>query len=124
MAKKKAPAKKAAKTSPRKASGKDDDKIFALLGTALPLIGYVIILLANKKSPYTVFYGKQGVVLFVAWILAMVASWILAFLPMIGWFLGMALSVCVLILWVLGIVNALSGEVKDLPVIGVYAGKF
>ena len=53
----------------------------------------------------------------------MVAGMILAIIPYIGWAASVLLNVLILILWVVGIINALSGEVRDLPVIGVYAGK-
>lgn len=104
--------------------GSDDDKIFALLGTALPLIGYIIILLAKKNTPYATFHGKQGVVLFVAWVIASIAGLILALIPVLGWIMSTVLWIGLLVLWVLGIINALSGKTQDLPVIGVYAGKF
>ncbi len=124
MAKKTAPAaRKAAPAKHASAASHDDDKVFALLGVGLPLLGYVILLLAKKDSAYAKFYGKQGVVLFVAAIVAMVAGMILAIIPFIGWAASVLLNVLILILWVVGIINALSGEVRDLPVIGVYAGK-
>ena len=124
MAKKTASAaRKAAPAKHASAASHDDDKVFALLGTALPLLGYVVILLAKKNTPYATFYGKQGVVLFIAAILAAVAGLILGFIPVIGWLASIVLNVLVVIAWVVGIVNALSGEVRDIPVIGVYAGK-
>ena len=100
-----------------------DDKVFALLGTALPLLGYVVTVLAKKNSPYATFYGKQGVVLFVAILVAAVVSWVLELIPVIGGVLSGIVWVFFIILWVVGILNALSGEVRDLPLIGVYAGR-
>jgi uncharacterized membrane protein len=108
----------------RGSSRSDNDKLFALLGTGLPLVGYIVAVLAKKNSPYVQFYAKQGLVLFVTWIIALLVEWIFSFIPIIGGFLSMVIWVLYVIVWVVGIVNALSGEVKDLPVIGVYAGKF
>lgn len=105
-------------------SRSDNDKLFALLGTGLPLIGYIIAVLAKRKTPYVMFYAKQGLVLFVAWIVAALAEWVFSFIPVIGNVISVVIWVLYVIAWIVGIVNALSGEVKDLPVIGVYAGKF
>jgi uncharacterized membrane protein len=97
--------------------------VFALLGTALPLLGYVITILAKKQTPYSVFYGKQGVVLFITGVAVLAAGWVLGLVPVIGDVLSGVLSFLFIILWVVGIVNALSGEARGLPFVGVYAGK-
>jgi uncharacterized membrane protein len=110
-------------SAPKRAVLEEDDKVFALLGAGLPLLGYVILLLAKRKTPYASFYGKQGVLVFIAWVVAAVAAWFFDFVPVVGELIGVVLWACVIVLWVVGIVNALSGEVKDLPVIGVYAGR-
>jgi uncharacterized membrane protein len=122
----------ARKTSTKKASSvsthgaqklQDDDKLFALLGVAIPLVGYIILLLAKKNTPYVSFYGKQGVILFMAWVVASVFGWFFSLVPVVGEMIGMMVWAIVLILWIVSLVNALSGEARDTPLIGVYAGR-
>lgn len=96
----------------------DDSKLFAFLGIFLPLIGLILALVAKKKNEYVMFYAKQGLILFVACVIASVVSMI----PVIGWFiLGPICYIIVLVLWIMGIFYSLSGEMKDIPIIGKFA---
>ena len=97
----------------------DDSKIFALLGVLLTLIGFLIAILAKKNDKYVMFYGKQGLVLFLAWVIA----WAVMMIPFVGWIVGWILYVCIVILWIIGIIYSLSGEMKPIPVIGQFAEK-
>jgi uncharacterized membrane protein len=102
----------------------EDGKIFAFLGVFLTIIGFIIVLLAKKDNKYAMFYAKQGLVLFIAYVIVAVAGWILAFIPIIGWLIMMAAWIILLVLWVIGWVNALSGKEKEIPLIGQFADKF
>ncbi len=90
----------------------------------LASIGYLDVLcilpLALKRnSPFAQHHGKQGLVLLFCWI----ALWILSFVSFLGpviWFVG---SVVLGILSIMGIVNAFSGKMWEMPVLGVYAKK-
>ena len=96
----------------------EEGKIFAFLGVFLTLIGFLIVLLAKKENKYAMYYAKQGLVLFIA---AVIIS-ILSIIPIIGWFVIMPLgNLLLLILWIMGWVRALSGEMKPIPLIGKYA---
>lgn len=86
-----------------------ENKLFGVL--AYLGILFLIPLLAKKESPYCQFHAKQGLVLFIAGFIAII--------PFIGWLL----SIVVLVFIVLGIINALSGEKKKLPLIGDLADK-
>jgi uncharacterized membrane protein len=107
----------------KKSGGSDDRKLFAFLGVFLTIIGFIIALAVKKNDKYVMYYGKQGLVLFVAWIIAWVAVMIFMWIPMIGWVVYYALYLCLLLLWVIGIINSLSGEMKPIPLIGQYADK-
>ncbi len=102
----------------------EEGKIFAFLGVFLTIIGFVIVLLAKKDNKYAMYYGKQGLVLFIACIIAMIISSILSFIPLIGWLVGIALNIGLFVLWLIGFINALSGKEKPIPIIGVYAKYF
>jgi uncharacterized membrane protein len=108
------PAKKT-KAPEEKGKKEDDKKLYAFLATFLSIVGFIIALVAKKDDKYVMFYAKQSLVIFIAWIIAA----ILSFIPVIGW----VLQVLVWILWLISWIYALSGEEKDIPVIGDLAQK-
>ena len=101
-----------------------DSKLFAFLGVFLTLIGLLIVYLAKKNDKYAMHYAKQGLVLFIAWIVAWVVMMVLAFVPVLGWIIDAVLYILLVVLWIIGIVYSLSGEMKDIPVIGSLAKNF
>jgi uncharacterized membrane protein len=79
-----------------------------------------------KKSPFLKFHTNQGVVLFITWIAWVFISFILGFI--FRWrFLGLIFSLVRFVVWigvlvlvVLGIINAVNGRMKPLPMIGKF----
>lgn len=105
-----------------KGSGEvEEGKIFAFLGVFLTIIGFLIVLLAKKENKYAMYYAKQGLVLFIAYVAAWVVGMIMNLLPVIGNIIMTVLYVILAILWVVGWIYALSGERKPIPVIGQFA---
>ena len=99
----------------------DDSKVFAFLAVFLSILGFIIALLAKKNDKYVMYYAKQSLVLFIAWI----AVWILGMIPFIGWFIILPIGgLIIFILWIIGLVYSVSGEEKPVPLIGKYADKF
>ena len=47
----------------------DDGKLFAFLAVLLSILGFIIALLAKKDNKYVMFYAKQSLVLFIAFII-------------------------------------------------------
>lgn len=101
----------------------EEGKIFAFLGVFLTIIGFIIVLLAKKENKYAMYYAKQGLVLFIAWVIVAIVGMILAFIPILGWLVWVVLYLGMLILWIIGWINALSGVEKPIPIIGKYAEK-
>ncbi|MBQ8551193.1 MAG: zinc-ribbon domain-containing protein [Clostridia bacterium] len=99
-----------------------DNKILSLF--AYIGILFLIPLLAAPKSKYARFHTNQGIVLFIVNIILNIAvaivSAILGFIALgvIGMIIGWVVSVVQLVLMILGIVNAVTGKAKELPVIG------
>lgn len=99
-----------------------ESKLFAFLGVFLGIIGFLIVLLARKNDKYAMYYGKQGLILFIAAVIVQVVG---AVIPIVGWFIIWPVaSVLLLILWIMGILNSLSGTMKPVPIIGRFADKF
>jgi len=89
----------------------ENNKIIAAVGYLGLLC--LIPLLGKKDSPFAQFHGKQGLVLCILWL----ATWVVGWVPFIGW----ALWVAAIIFTIVGMQNAFSGKMEELPVIGKYA---
>ncbi len=96
-----------------------ENKGWAFIGT-LPIIGFILVMLAHKKDKYAMFYAKQGLVLGIAMIvISLLLTVLVVTIPLIPiW------NVIVLVLWILSVVNAFSGKTKPTPLIGKFAAKF
>ncbi len=100
-----------------------DKKLFAFLGVFLTVIGFIIALALKKNDKYIMYYGKQGLVLFIAWLIIWVISMILMFVPVLGWLVMTVLYLGILVLWIFGLIYSLSGQMKPIPLIGNFADK-
>ncbi len=104
------------------AKGQDDGKMWAFLAYLLSIIGFVLVLLLKKDNKFAMYHAKQSLVLF---ILAIGISIIGSIIPVIGWFIILPIgNLVILVLWIIGIINALGGKEKPLPLIGGFADKF
>jgi len=109
---------KMVKKSKNNAMNKNDErKLYAFLGIFLTVIGFIIAMISKKDDKYVMFYAKQGLVVFIAWMIVAAFS----FMPVFGWIFGNILQVLVIVLWIIGIVYSLSGEEKSIPIIGQIA---
>lgn len=75
----------------------------------------LVPLLLKKNSEYCQFHAKQGLVLFVVEVL----GWLVMWIPFIGFILG----ILIVILAILGFINALQGKYWDMPFLSEYAKK-
>jgi len=98
-------------------------------GIVWAIIGYLGILflvplLAKKDNKFALYHAKQGLVLFIAEIVGWIVMVVLAFIPIIGWIIDLLIWIFLLVLFIVGIVNAATGKYKPLPVIGQIAEKW
>ncbi len=99
----------------------EQHKVFALLAYIGPL--FLVPLFAVPQSRFARYHTNQGVVLFFAAVVASIASVVLARIPLLGWIAGLGSSLIglgALVLMILGILNAVSGKCKPLPLIGQF----
>jgi len=109
--------KKTIKKVSRKDEKDDDRKLFAFLATFLSIVGFIIVLVAKKKDKYIMFYAKQSLIVFIAYVI----SGIVALIPIIGGIASPILYLITFILWVFSWIYALSGIQKQTPIIGHFA---
>jgi uncharacterized membrane protein len=115
MAKKKV--NKRAKGSP---SNKiDDSKIYAFIASFLPLVGFIVALILWKDDKRVMFYAKEGLVLFIGGIIAIVLN----ALPLIGEYLYKICGIVIVALWVMTWIYALMEGQKRTFIIGDLAEK-
>ena len=113
------------KSVKRGKSNKKDDKIlFAFLAAFLSIIGFVIALIAKKDDKYVMFHAKQSLVIFIVAVIVEIFHQIIVFIPIIGAVINVLLSIFVVALWLISWIYALSGEEKQVPVVGKYAKSF
>lgn len=110
-----------------------DNKIMAVLAY-LGILVLIPMFAAPKNSRYARFHVRQGFNLFLCDIAVSVISILLSFIkvtryiwgipyrttPGIVVFISWLISIPVLILTIIGIINAVQGKAKELPVIGKY----
>ena len=99
-------------TSEYDAQDIEKNKVMAVLAYII----FLIPLLAAKDSKFARFHTNQGLVLFIGGIL----SSVIAAIPIIGWIIAPIAGIIITILAVIGIVNALGGKAKELPIIGKF----
>lgn len=88
----------------------------------ITLIGWIIAFAtytnANPKSSLATFHLRQSFGLFITSVVLYAGFWAMVFiLPFLSFFLTI-IWIALVVLWVLGLIGALNGEEKPLPVVG------
>jgi uncharacterized membrane protein len=96
-----------------------EDKTVAIIAY-LTLIGFLvaIIIHMNKKTKLGAFHLRQTLGFMLTAIAIMICGFILAFIPILGWLCLLALWIAMLAMWILGLVAAINGQMKPIPVVG------
>ena len=115
--------KKSKKEVMKKGKLGDDSKTFAFLAALLSIVGFIIAILVKKDDEYVMYYAKQSLVVFIAAVIVGIIGWVLIWIPIIGWLVMWILNLIVLVLWLISWIYALSGEKKQVPLVGKYARK-
>lgn len=107
--------------------GREDVKAFAILSYPLFIVSLIWSFIDKDmlKDGAAKYHYKQGLVLFIANIIIWIGGSIVA---AIFWPLGIVVLRLNWAVWllmsILGIINVVNGEKKEMPVIGKYAAKF
>ena len=85
----------------------------ALAGIAyFGLIGFLIAFLAGGDKRFVLYHAQQGLILAIAFLLSPI--------PVLGWLI----AIIALVLWIIGMINGFTGQVKPLPIVGGLGFKF
>lgn len=103
-------------------------------GKTMAILAYIIFiipLLAARDKKYAMYHTEQAIMLWIAFIIIYIAIWIITFIvgqisssiACIISILGIIPWLAYLVLWIMGIINAAGGKLKELPLIGSYGAK-
>lgn len=98
---------------PQPASQGDNEKVVS----AVAYLGilFFVPLLTNPESDFAKYHANQGLLL----LITAVVVGTLSVIPIIGWFIiGPLGMIFLIVLFIMGIVHAVNGEKKPLPLIG------
>lgn len=103
-------------------SEEEKGKIIIRAGKLYAVIGYIWILcfiplLLKKDNPFALHHGKNGLMLFLAWLACLVIS----ILPVLGHIISFVGIVIILVLSIQGIIHSMSGEYWHMPFLGSHA---
>lgn len=105
----------------KKAENKDVEanKAMAIIGYIIPILFFVPLLSDAKNSPFAKFHANQQLNLLLA---AIAVNIVGSIIPVLGWFIILPLgSIALIVIAILGIINAVKGEMKALPLIGGFS---
>jgi uncharacterized membrane protein len=112
------PTKKSSTKTENKNAIAHDDKVIAAVGYIWVL--FTVPLLLKRDNTYVQHHAKQGLILFLFEVAVILLGW----LPVLGWFIIMPIGMlAAIILAVLGVINALQGNLWEMPFLAKYAKK-
>jgi uncharacterized membrane protein len=97
-------------------SDAEKNKMMAIIGYIIPILFFIPLVSEAKNSPFAKFHANQQLVLLISWVVVNVVG---GMIPFLGWFIILPFgSIFLIILVIMGIINAAKGEMKKLPAIG------
>jgi uncharacterized membrane protein len=94
--------------------------VAGLLCYVLGWISGIVFLVIEKKSKFVKFHAWQSIMTFGV---LMVVYLILFWIPILGWVLGILISILSLVLWIILMIQAGTGKMWKLPWVGNWAEK-
>ena len=102
-----------------------EDRTVAIL-SYITIIGFIVALVlhSSNKTALGTFHLRQCLGLILTFLALGVAGFILAFIPLLGWLASMILWLGIVVLWVIGLISAINGQSKPVPVRGEHYQKW
>lgn len=79
---------------------------------------FLVPMLVNPHSPFTKFHVNQGILFLIISIIGYIVTAIVGWIPLFGWIIASLVHLGLLALMIVGIINAVQGKAKRLPIIG------
>lgn len=97
-----------------------DENVAGLLCYLAGFITGIVFLVLEKKSRVVRFHAMQSIIVFGG---LFVLNFVLGFIPILGWLLGLLIAPLALVLWIVLMVKAYQNQMFKLPYIGDIAEK-
>ncbi len=115
-------------TPPPAAASATEDRTVAIL-TYITIIGFIIAIVmhSSKKSALGAFHLRQGLGLFITCIVIWIPGVIISFIPGINLLMVLLwplVGISLFVLWIMGLIAAVNGQQKPMPVVGVHYQKW
>ncbi len=95
-------------------SGGTDPKVVGIV-SYITLIGWIVALvLNNPKTEHGSFHVRQALGV----LLTAILSGFVFIIPVLGWIAGLIGYVLAFVMWIMGLISAIQGEQKVVPVLG------
>jgi uncharacterized membrane protein len=96
----------------------EEGKTFAILSYVLSFVGlpFFVVPLITRNNAYSLYHAKQCLII---WLVAVVSAAVNV-IPCLGQIVWVAVAVCMLVFNIMGLMNAIKGEMKPLPLIGKF----
>jgi len=100
-------------------AGTAEDKTAAILAY-MTLLGFIVAIILNssKKTRIGIFHLRQTLGFYLTLFAVALSQFILLFIPIIGWLALLVLWFSMLAFWVIGLISAIQGTMKPMPVVG------
>ncbi len=115
-------------TPPPAAAPAGEDRTVAIL-TYITIIGFIIAIVmhSSKKTALGAFHLRQGLGLFITALVVWIPCMIISFIPVINLLMvlvGPAVAIGLFVLWIMGLIAAVNGQQKPMPVVGEHYQKW
>lgn len=97
-----------------------EDRTVAIL-SYITLIGFIVAVVLHstgKKTSLGAYHLRQTLGLLITSVVLWIGAAILAFIPIIGPLTAMVIWAGLFVLWLLGLITAINGQQKPMPVLG------
>lgn len=101
-------------SSNQRTTGGYDPKIIALLSYVTILGWIAALVLNNPKSRLASFHIRQSLGL----LLVFAAANVVMMIPILGWIIAVPVLIGCFVLWVIGFIAALNGQMRTVPYLG------
>ena len=96
-------------------SDAEKNKMMAIIGYIIPILFFIPLVTEAKNSSFAKFHANQRLNLLIA---AIVVNVVGGIIPFLGWFIILPIgSIIIIVLAIMGIINAAKGAMKRLPMI-------
>jgi uncharacterized membrane protein len=105
-----------------------EDRTVAIL-TYVTIIGFIIAIVmhSSKKTALGTYHLRQGLGLFVSAVVLWLGCMVIAFVPVVNlvmFLLGPLVCIGLFVLWLMGLIAAVNGQQKPMPVVGEHYQKW